>query len=299
MTALFPPNSKRLFPNLPATICATFLPMRVEPVAEIKGIAGSSASHLPTSASPLMRQEIPSGRSFFAKTSAMIFWQAMAQKGVFSLGFQTHTLPQTQARAVFQLHTATGKLKAEIMPTIPKGWYCSYIRCAGRSECIVNPCNWRDSPTAKSHISIISCTSPSPSCSDFPISRDTNCPRASFFSRRASPNCLTNSPRLGAGICWNTLAASFAVSNVALYSSLVVVLTVPKYCPFTGEKESKGLPFPLQVVPVEHPFAAWASKSSVFHKSFISCVMIVGIYAFKVLIFWNTIQIGLGLLLFA
>ena len=44
----------------------------------------------------------------------------MLHKGVFSLGFQIQTLPQTQAKATFQLQTATGKLKAEIIPTTPR-----------------------------------------------------------------------------------------------------------------------------------------------------------------------------------
>ena len=61
----------------------------------------------------------------------------MAQSGVFSLGFQTHTSPQTQAKHAFQLHTATGKLNADIIPTIPNGWYCSYMRWPGLSLCMV------------------------------------------------------------------------------------------------------------------------------------------------------------------
>ncbi len=51
-----------------------------------------------------------------------------SQRGVFSLGFHTHTSPQTNASIVFQLHTATGKLKAVIIPTIPNGCHCSYMR---------------------------------------------------------------------------------------------------------------------------------------------------------------------------
>jgi hypothetical protein len=35
-------------------------------------------------------------------------------------GFQTHTSPAIQAKAVFQAQTATGKLNAEIIPTTPK-----------------------------------------------------------------------------------------------------------------------------------------------------------------------------------
>ena len=64
---------------------------------------------------------MPSGIPLATNTSLAIFWQAKAQNGVFSLGFQTVTLPQIQANAVFQLQTATGKLKAEIIPTTPKG----------------------------------------------------------------------------------------------------------------------------------------------------------------------------------
>ena len=63
----------------------------------------------------------------------------MEHSGVFSLGFHMHTSPQIQAREVFHAQTATGKLKAEIIPTIPNGWYCSYILCPGRSLCIVSP----------------------------------------------------------------------------------------------------------------------------------------------------------------
>ena len=45
----------------------------------------------------------------------------MPQRGVFSDGFQIQTSPQIHANAVFQAQTATGKLNAEIIPTIPIG----------------------------------------------------------------------------------------------------------------------------------------------------------------------------------
>ena len=80
----------------------------------------------------------------------------MADKGAFSDGFQMQVFPQTQAIMAFQDQTATGKLKADIIPTTPSGWYCSYILCEGLSECIVSPYSCRDNPTAKSQISIIS-----------------------------------------------------------------------------------------------------------------------------------------------
>ena len=38
MMALFPPNSSSDFPKRAATVCATLRPMRVEPVAESKGM---------------------------------------------------------------------------------------------------------------------------------------------------------------------------------------------------------------------------------------------------------------------
>ena len=43
--ALLPPNSNKLRPKRSATVVATALPIRVEPVAEIKGIRLSEANH--------------------------------------------------------------------------------------------------------------------------------------------------------------------------------------------------------------------------------------------------------------
>jgi hypothetical protein len=63
----------------------------------------------------------------------------IAVSGVFSEGFQIVTSPQTVASAAFQDHTAAGKLKAEITPTIPSGCHCSSKRCSSRSEAIDNP----------------------------------------------------------------------------------------------------------------------------------------------------------------
>ena len=82
---------------------------------------GESTSCWPTVASPMRRVARPLGTSpnFFAVLSKMA-WVARAVRGVFSEGFQTTALPQTRARAAFQLQTATGKLKAEMMPTTPE-----------------------------------------------------------------------------------------------------------------------------------------------------------------------------------
>src|SRR5579875_1009239 len=127
MIALLPPNSNNDLPNLAPTAAPTALPMRVEPVAETSGILLSLAMRSPKSLSPITKLQTPSGTLFSLKIFEMIFKQAIAHSGVFSEGFQIHTSPQTQASMAFQLHTATGKLKAEIIPTIPSGCHCSYI----------------------------------------------------------------------------------------------------------------------------------------------------------------------------
>src|SRR5687768_571207 len=121
MMALLPPNSSNDLPNLAATTAPTAFPILVEPVADNKGILVSAAIHSPTSRSPTIKPQTPSAILFFLNTSAMICWQATAQSGVFSDGFHTQTFPHTQASILFQLHTATGKLKAEMIPTIPSG----------------------------------------------------------------------------------------------------------------------------------------------------------------------------------
>src|SRR6202012_1771114 len=164
MMALLPPSSNKLLPNLAPTAAPTALPIRVEPVADINGKRPSFDINSPIFLSPITRHDTPSSILFLLKTSCTMCWQAMAVNGVFSDGFQMHTSPHIQASMAFQLQTATGKLNAEIIPTIPNGWYCSYMRCSGLSLCMVNPYNWRLWPTAKSAISIISCTSPWPSC---------------------------------------------------------------------------------------------------------------------------------------
>ena len=46
--ALFPPSSKRDFPNRAPTVCATCFPIRVEPVAETSGTRSSLVINSPT-----------------------------------------------------------------------------------------------------------------------------------------------------------------------------------------------------------------------------------------------------------
>ena len=55
----------------------------------------------------------------------------MAVSGTSEDGFQSTQSPHTAAISAFHDHTATGKLKALITPTIPSGCHCSYMRWPG------------------------------------------------------------------------------------------------------------------------------------------------------------------------
>ena len=155
-----------------------------------------------------------SGKPPAFSASLQIFMLAMADSGVLGEGFHTVMSPQIAAMNEFHAHTATGKLKAEITPTMPIGCHCSYMRWPGRSLCMVRPYSWRDRPTAISPLSIISCTSPSPSGFDLPISSATSEPSASLWVRSASAHRRIASPRRGAGVVRQTLNAACARSTI-------------------------------------------------------------------------------------
>ncbi len=157
-----------------------------------------------------MNRKNRSGKPPAFSASLQIFIVAIADSGVFGDGFQMQMSPAMVASMAFHAHTATGKLNALMMPTRPSGWYWSYMRWPGRSECIVAPYIMRLWPTAKSAMSIISCTSPSPSGLILPISSATSEPSASLCLRSASPHNRTASPRRGAGVVRHTLNASCA-----------------------------------------------------------------------------------------
>ena len=104
------------------------------------------------------------------------------------------------ASAAFHDHTATGKLNAVMTAHGPIGCHVSISRWPGRSLAIVRPCSWRDRPTAKSQMSIISWTSPRPSERILPASIDTSSPSSALCSRSSSPSRRTRLPRTGAGV---------------------------------------------------------------------------------------------------
>src|SRR5207248_7834896 len=93
----------------------------------------------------------------------------------------------------------------------------------------------RDWPTAKSQISIISCTSPLPSAIIFPVSSVTSCPRSCLNSRKALPRRRTVSPRTGPGVVRHFKKASCAREIALSYSSAEAVRTLASFCPLIGE----------------------------------------------------------------
>jgi hypothetical protein len=137
-------------------------------------------------------------------------------RGVLGAPFQMHRFPQIKAIAAFHECTAQGKLKAEIIPTIPTGFQTSIMKCPGRSEGITFPQIDLESPHARSQTSIASYTSPSPSALIFPVSKETRLPSGSLNFQNSSPICQTISPLLGAG---RFIHFSFSSSIAIIVSS--------------------------------------------------------------------------------
>ncbi len=124
----------------------------------------------------------------------------------------------------------------------PMGCQVSAIRWPGRSEAITRPCNCRERPTAKSQMSIISCTSPRPSETILPTSSVTSAPSASFEARSSSPSRRTSSPRRGAGTSRQARKALWAVSMIAGMSAAGVSCKRAISAPSIGERTQSEPP---------------------------------------------------------
>ena len=248
---LLPPSSSSERPKRLATRCATARPIAVEPVAEINGNSWASASASPTPTPvPINTHEMAGGTFGISfSTDATTAWQAIAQSGVFSEGFQTTGSPQTQASAAFHAHTAIGKLNAEITPIGPSGCHCSASRCPGRSVAIVRPYNCRLSPTAKSQMSMTSCTSPSDSCVILPASAVMTAARSAFISRNRLPTRRTNSPRCGAGTDRQIGNAAVAALRTRGTSPTLAEANVVSVEPSIGERPVSSDPVPTIASP--------------------------------------------------
>ena len=125
--ALFPPSSRMVRPKRLLTISDTKRPTAVDPVKDMSGTRLSETRSEPTSAPPEQRVWMDL-KPKVTKTSLMIRWTAMAQRQVVGAGFQIIMSPQMKARAAFQPATATGKLKAVMHPTRPRGFQASIMK---------------------------------------------------------------------------------------------------------------------------------------------------------------------------
>mmetsp|Transcript_41780 Transcript_41780/g.118493 ORF Transcript_41780/g.118493 Transcript_41780/m.118493 type:complete len:231 (+) Transcript_41780:1029-1721(+) len=220
-------------------------PVLVDPVNDTSATLLSVTIRSPTvGPSPVSRQNTPAGRPFLSSTRATIFVTATDVSGVVSAPFHTLQLPQTRDMDRFHPRGATGKLKAVMMPTVPSGCQHSINAWPGRSEGKTLPSSCLLMPTARSQMSMNSCTSPIPSALILPISRATNIPRLSRFARNSSPNCLTISPLFGAGMFIHTplLASIFAKHRST--SSGVADVTLPMTRPVAGLTLVMGGPDP-------------------------------------------------------
>ena len=139
MIALLPEHSSRQRPNRSATTCAICLPTADDPVNDTRETRGSAASRAAASRPESISSVKIGGKLSSAMIRLHSCWTAIAASGVFGEGFQTVALPHTAESSAFHAQTATGKLNAVITPTTPSGCHCSYIRCPGRSECMVLP----------------------------------------------------------------------------------------------------------------------------------------------------------------
>ena len=160
IAALLPPSSNKFLPSLFATIGASALPISQLPVAENSAIPSSSANAIAASLPPKLTKTKSLCSSAMLSHISLTRW---AQPSLWGLGFQIILLPHTAARQKFQPNTATGKLNAVTHPTTPKGCHISCSRWFGLSLGIVRPYSCLLKPVAKSHISMTSWTSPSPS----------------------------------------------------------------------------------------------------------------------------------------
>ena len=91
-------------------------------------------------------------------------------------------------------------------------------------------------------MSIISCTSPSPSCVIFPTSSVTSAPRASFSRRSSSPSRRTSSPRCGPGRSRQAANASAARAIAASVAAASVRATRAISSPVIGVRTTRSPP---------------------------------------------------------
>src|SRR3954471_20698820 len=146
-------------------------------------------------------------------------WKSLASASpsaaLYSAGFHTTALPHRIAGTRYHAGTATGKLPAVTIAATPTGTRNVNSCLSGISDGTVCPYSRRPSPRKKSHVSTISCTSPSDSGYGLPTSRVTRRDSASLLASTSRPTCAITRPRAGAG----TRAHSFCAARAARAAS--------------------------------------------------------------------------------
>jgi hypothetical protein len=97
----------------------------VLPVKDKRGTLLSLAIASPISAPPHTVVQTAGETELAASTSWTTLVTAIEVRGVEGAPFHKVQLPQTRLRQWFQPKTATGKLKAVMIPTTPRGFHCS------------------------------------------------------------------------------------------------------------------------------------------------------------------------------
>ena len=128
---------------------------------------------------------------------------------------------------MYQDGTATGKLPAVITATVPTGRRNVNSCLSGISDGTVCPYSRRPSPTKKSQVSMISCTSPRASAIGLPISRVTSAASRSLLAVISRPTFAITCPRCGAGVAAHAPCAARAASAARTNTSGPALPTVP------------------------------------------------------------------------
>ena len=145
---LLPPSSRSERPSRAATVWATARPIgtrcRSPRSSGSRAIGGERLADVARRRSPGCDTPGGTNRQFASTLDRTSVWQAIAESGVFSDGFQTTVSPQTSASIAFQAQTATGKVerrddadRAQRMPLLHQAvlraarWRSSGRRAAG------------------------------------------------------------------------------------------------------------------------------------------------------------------------
>jgi hypothetical protein len=117
---------------------------------------------------------------------------------------------------------------------------------SGISDGTVCPYSRRPSPRKKSHVSMISCTSPSASGYGLPISRVTSRASASLLASKRRPTSAITRPRAGAGTVAHSRcaarAARHASTKASASASSTSATTSERLAGFVDSRRPPGAP---------------------------------------------------------